>query len=665
MRSLIFVALLFYIGHAVNLVPKEYSMKLTVFDSEGNYPVEMKIDTTNSKNYGFVSYPTYDCSGYLVLKKLNEHTIALEERITKGADICANGEYSFSLMNHQINKPKDFILESQKYQFQIKDMKFKADSWLMNNCYKLNNELDSKSHQKTLIDYDTLDKCMNWSKKYTNKYNLAYEQLLVKNISTVKQAQQFLSHSKHQELIEIAKSKLENIYFQNAITIDTINVYISKYPSGKYINQLTDKKIRMLYLATNNSERKLEEFVKMYPNSEYTNEAMKKLALIDANRKEQARLAELEKQKLIAEQKAIELEKQRLVELQQQRELERIKRQEEKYALAFKQAIKENTIESYNSFIKQYPNATEVVKAKEKIQEKYRVEYQKVEHKKSYKEFEKFISEYPNAPQKSNAKSKMYQFAFKKVKADDSVEAYQWFIDKYPSAPQIEEAMSNMYSVAFQQVKKEKNIAGYEWFIESFPNSPQIKEAFLNLHVLVFDKAKNINTIESYNTFIIAYPTAQQVSKANSIASNLEKDFYNSNGLFKKNEEIDRNARKLLIAAKKIERKGNEYSGQAKFGYMLIVNRMYKLLETEFDESEATLRHLESLDFKDFTRIFQTTMNQLNNTLQNINRNTYDLIQISKQAFADAQADRQMAAHKKEEKVKWDKFMHFRDKGYM
>lgn len=665
MKSLIFIGLFFCVGHAINLVPQEYSLKLTVLDSEGNYPVEMKINTANSKNYGVVSYPTYNCSGYLELKHLSENTIVLKEKITKNSDICANGEYSFSLTSHKIINSKNFLLESQKYKFEIKDMIIKVDNWLMDNCYELNNKLTLKSDFEKKIDYDILNQCMNWSKKYTNKYDFIYEQLLVENISTMRHAEQFLSNSNNKSLVENAKRKLENLYYKNANTINNINVYIAKYPNGKFINEVTNKKIELLYIATNNKEKKLKEFVQMYPSSEYTTKAMNELALIDANRKEQIRLDKLAKQKLIAEQKARELEKQRLVELEKQKKLERIKRQEEKYAIAFKQAVKENTIEGYNSFIKQYPNSIQLTSAKDKIQEIYRLEYQKVEREKDYKEYSKFISKYPNAPQRHDAELLMYHYAFKKAKSDNRIEAYQSFIKQYPSAPQREEAVSNMFSVAFNEVKKEKNIAGYEWFIETFPKAPQIKQAISNLHSLVFDKAKDIDTIESYNTFIIAYPNAQEVAKANSIASDLEKDFYNPSGLFKNNEEIDRNAQKLLIAAKKIERKSNEYSGQAKFGYILIVNRMYKLLETEFDESEATLRHLESLDFKDFTRVFQTTMNQLNNTLQNISRNTYDLIHVSKQGFADAQADREMAAYKKEEKVKWDKYMHFRDKGYM
>lgn len=134
-------------------------------------------------------------------------------------------------------------------------------------------------------------------------------------------------------------------------------------------------------------------------------------------------------------------------------------------------------------------------------------------------------------------------------------------------------------------------------------------------------------------------------------------------------------ARKLLIKAKQIERTGQDYSGNTRSGYVLVTNRMYDLLQEKFDDSDATLRHLESQEFKDFVKVFKATMSEIKSVLSSIKNNTKDLskyakqmVEISKQGFNDAKANRDMTAYKLEQHEKWQKFMHFRDnfrdKGY-
>ncbi len=98
---------------------------------------------------------------------------------------------------------------------------------------------------------------------------------------------------------------------------------------------------------------------------------------------------------------------------------------------------------------------------------------------------------------------------------------------------------------------------------------------------------------------------------------------------------------------------------------------MYDLLQEKFDDSDATLRHLESQEFKDFVRTFKSVMNNIKRSLNKIQNNTSnleryakDMVNISAQGFADSKADREMTAYHEKKKTQWDKFMHFRDKGY-
>ncbi|MBL0721129.1 MAG: hypothetical protein JJV88_00955, partial [Sulfurovum sp.] len=226
-------------------------------------------------------------------------------------------------------------------------------------------------------------------------------------------------------------------------------------------------------------------------------------------------------------------------------------------------------------------------------------------------------------------------------------------------------------------------------FINKYPKGPQIKDAIKSIHKLAYKKAKQINTISAYNTFIIAYPFASQVKDANDKAYAIESKKYTDigmlGGFFQKEAKMEKKARKLLIKAKQIQRTSKDYNGNAKSGYILVTNRMYQLLEDKFDDSEATLRYLESQEFLDFTKLFKSTMNNIQNVLNIIKENTNSIanntssiannsadiskyaretVYISKQGFEDAKADREMTKYKNEEHHKWDKRMHLMEKGY-
>lgn len=253
------------------------------------------------------------------------------------------------------------------------------------------------------------------------------------------------------------------------------------------------------------------------------------------------------------------------------------------------------------------------------------------------------------------------------IKEQNTIKAYQSFINKYPGAKQIKEAWQNIYKLTYNDVKSQNNISGYEWFISKYPKAPQVKEAIKNIHKLAYDKAKSINTISAYNTFIISYPTASQVKKANDRAYKLEEKKYTDLGMlgfFGKEAKLEKKARKLLIKAKQIERKSKDYSGDAKAGYIIVANRMYQLLQDKFDESDATLRYLESQEFKDFVDTFKRVMNNISYKLSNIERYSSEILSTSKQGFEDAKADREMSRYKSEEHAKWEKRMHLKDKGY-
>ncbi|RBW67017.1 hypothetical protein DS893_01200 [Vibrionales bacterium C3R12] len=238
------------------------------------------------------------------------------------------------------------------------------------------------------------------------------------------------------------------------------------------------------------------------------------------------------------------------------------------------------------------------------------------------------------------------------------------------------EMISTSTEKIFSLIKTKDSVAGYEWFISQYSSSKWAIEALKRTHEIMYSNAAQLNTITSYNTFIINYPTASQVKLALSKSMSIEKVIYTDFGLlsfFNIDKEKEKKARKLLIKAKQIERYpvDNKLSNENKVGYLLVADRMYKLLQQEFDEADATLRHLESKEFKDFVKDLNSSLDRIQSTLDKIDNNSrrtasyvQESIAVSKKGFSDASADRGMSEYYLKKHREWEKLMHNKDHGY-
>ncbi len=319
----------------------------------------------------------------------------------------------------------------------------------------------------------------------------------------------------------------------------------------------------------------------------------------------------------------------------------------------YKLATRSNTIQSYKDFINEYPIFPQTKKAQHEI---YKIIYKEVMQKNSIESYESFIESYPNSFLIKEANKQLeilYTSIYLLIKTTNTLDAYSNFIKQYPKAPQVNEAIYKIYNIT----KKRNNISGYEWFISKYSKASQVKEAIQNIHKLAYNKAKQINTITAYNTFIIAYPYASQVKDANDKAYNLESLKYTK---MKKDDE--KKARLLAVKIKKLtllmKRKSN------KDGYIIVKDRMIKLLTEQYEETDASLRYYESKEFTDFTETFENVMSSISSKLSNIEKYSSEILNTSKQGFEDAKADREMIKYKNEEHHKWDKRMHLMEKGY-
>lgn len=240
-------------------------------------------------------------------------------------------------------------------------------------------------------------------------------------------------------------------------------------------------------------------------------------------------------------------------------------------------------------------------------------------------------------------------------KSNDIAKYHRYINEVAKSSDLKEKAISSVYSL----VQRQGNIAGYEWFIREYPKSKESRSALNNIYQMAFGVATGIDTIASYNDFVIAYPYSDFVEKANDRAYELEKDEFT--GWFA-NEE--KNSRALLVKSKQLERVARDVSSEQQAGYFIVVNRMNQLLQDQFPAEEATLRYLESEEFKDFYRDFKRTMRNIESALSDIRDNTSNLSGLlSRQAklidghFRKAAQSREMAEELTRQHRHWERYM--------
>lgn len=204
---------------------------------------------------------------------------------------------------------------------------------------------------------------------------------------------------------------------------------------------------------------------------------------------------------------------------------------------------------------------------------------------------------------------------YEQIKNKNTVKAYEAFIARYPNAPAVKDAKIEIAHQLFPDVVKENNIAGYAWFINTYPDSPLIKEALQKMYQAAFEVAAKENTVEAYNDFIVAFPLALQTKQASDAAYNLEANLYKV-GFFIGSPE--KNSRAILVKSMQFYSKALRSDDARKNGYLMIVERMNRLLENMFPAEQATVDHLRSGEFRAFHNDLKNSLSSIKSSLDAI-----------------------------------------------
>lgn len=137
---------------------------------------------------------------------------------------------------------------------------------------------------------------------------------------------------------------------------------------------------------------------------------------------------------------------------------------------AYVEAVKQNTVKSYNYFITTHPNAAQVPKA---INMRYDVAWKNALEENTHEGYLSFFNEYPEAPQKEEAKRRYERLYFKSLTSDGRLESYKEYLSINTDTPFRDVAEREILEISTVS----NDPGAFVNFIDNYPDSKLRNEA--------------------------------------------------------------------------------------------------------------------------------------------------------------------------------------------
>ncbi len=181
--------------------------------------------------------------------------------------------------------------------------------------------------------------------------------------------------------------------------------------------------------------------------------------------------------------------------------------------IAFEKVKQENTIEAYQNYVEQYPDAIQTYQAKQwleinfakNLQAKEENDYLLAKQENTLQSYSQFIEKYPSSKYYKYAKDKVHEFQFSQNITSYSVEEIIQFLNLYPNHPKRQ----FLYDTLQRQTLRYLSIQGLEYI-----NNNQLYNIDINSFINEFalNKSQSAN-VEDFETLYHKFPSL----KTNSI----------------------------------------------------------------------------------------------------------------------------------------------------
>jgi len=103
-------------------------------------------------------------------------------------------------------------------------------------------------------------------------------------------------------------------------------------------------------------------------------------------------------------------------------------------------------------------------------------DFSKAEKKNGIETYEAFLRKYPQGEYKSEATKRIHKLAFELAKQKDSLHVYKKFQEKYPESEFSTEVSARIHELTYQLAKQKDDLQTYEEFLKEYPTSLHAEE---------------------------------------------------------------------------------------------------------------------------------------------------------------------------------------------
>lgn len=176
--------------------------------------------------------------------------------------------------------------------------------------------------------------------------------------------------------------------------------------------------------------------------------------------------------------------------------LESINELKEKITLlAFEKSKTENTVESFDWFIK---NFTAPAYKKEALKLRNKLAFEIAKKTNTTQGFKDFISKYPEAENIKEARWLYDLTLFNSITNPNTLETYESFVKQFPKSPYRMQAEDSLYVFS----TKNETIAEYRTFIKKYPSNHNVKKAW----EMIYRLSTSGSDPSSYANFLFDFP---------------------------------------------------------------------------------------------------------------------------------------------------------------
>jgi hypothetical protein len=272
------------------------------------------------------------------------------------------------------------------------------------------------------------------------------------------------------------------------------------FASDKGLKALSEKKYDQAYaIFTADLEKKPDDIVALYGLTKLL--SMKEFPQYDLEKAYVHLINAKEAYKVLDEKK-----KKKLIKTEVQ-EHNLLALQELIDAAAFQSAVKANTVEALDAFLRVHRTSPQL---KEAQALKRQLEYLSVKNANTYQAYAEYLKKYPDSEKVVEAKQKYEQLLYQTLTADATFQSFKSFIEQYPNSPYLKEATEKMNVAELKDLLKDNSLAGYEAFLASNPDSKFRRR----VEDSIYARFTSFPSIAEYENFISRYPKNYNVRDA-------------------------------------------------------------------------------------------------------------------------------------------------------